>query len=175
MSVQGAGFPDTEWRNWSVSFLCFLYIKGTLLMHLSVSVTYLKLSSVCDPPESMAKVGPLRLLSVSIPNSIICHNISFDFFWRFCMEGSHLFTLWINLPGKKSLRAKQMYLFLELLTHLQNWTTPPLDAHLFVSATLIWWTNTYVLCSFCAALPLWPMFPRLYSYLIYNSYIMYIW
>lgn len=33
-------------------------------MHLSVSVTYLKLSSVCDPPESMAKVGPLRLLSL---------------------------------------------------------------------------------------------------------------
>lgn len=64
--MQGAGFPDTERRNWSVSFLCFSYIKGTLLMHLTVSVTYLKLSSVCDPPESMAKVGPLRLLSLSV-------------------------------------------------------------------------------------------------------------
>jgi len=86
LPVRGADFSETERR----SFLCCLCTEGTLLMHLNISVTYLETSSARDLSESVAKVGQLRLLSVSTPYAILRHSISSDIFWRVCEEGSHL-------------------------------------------------------------------------------------
>lgn len=173
MSVKGAGFSVVGKKLFSVNFLCFS-CAGTLknVPHNN----YLKLSSFRHPLESIAKVGPLRQLS-------LCQYPQFQglqkrLLWLL-LKVLHVnvpplgtFTLWIIL---RSLRAEHMYLFLELLGHFQSWTTPPLDAHLLVSAYLIWRTNTDLLCSLCAAPPSLALFPQLCLYLVSDSYIMYIW
>lgn len=158
-------------RNCSVSFLSFPCI-GIVVPHNN----YLKLSSFCDPLESTAKVGPLRQPSLCQYSQFQC--LQKCLLWLF-LKVLHVkvlslssFTLWIIL---RSLRAEQMYLFLELLGRFQSWTTSSLDAHLLVSAYLIWRTNTALLCSFCAALLSLALFSRLCLYLISDSYIGYTW
>lgn len=54
LPVRGADFPETERR----SFLCCSCIKGTSLVHLSITVSQLEIPSGCDPSVSTAKADP---------------------------------------------------------------------------------------------------------------------